>query len=250
MINFGAGKLIAIPSYLADGSAIANPTPVVFGTLQEVSVDFSADVKTLYGAKRYPIAAAQGKGKIELKAKYAEIDAGVVGSLYFGQAAAAGVKAAVFDYAATIPATPFQLTIDPPGSGTFVADLGVFNAATGAQLARVASNPATGEYTVSAGGQYTFASADEGDAVKISYEYSDTTGGQVWSLSNTSMSTMPSFVALLQNGFDGKNLVCKLNRCVSDKLALPFKSDDFAVYDFDAQAFADAAGDIGYLCMF
>jgi hypothetical protein len=45
-------------------------------------------------------------------------------------------------------------------------------------------------------------------------------------------------------------MVCKLNRCVSGKLSLPLKSDDFAVYDFNAEAFSDAAGSLGYICLF
>lgn len=251
MINFGAGKLIAVPTNLADGTAIANPTPVVLGTMQDISLDLSVEIKTLYGSKRYPIAVGQGKGKTEIKAKYAEIDGGILGSLFFGKAATAGIKAAVFDSAGTIPATPFQLTMAPPSSGTYVSDLGVMFDATGVQLTRVASAPATGQYSVNAAtGAYTFAAADTGKVVKISYEYSAAAGGQVWTMTNETMGYTPSFTLLLQNGYDGKNLVCKLNRCVSGKLSLPLKSDDFAIYDFEAEAFADAAGSLGYLCLF
>lgn len=251
MINFGAGKLIAVPTNLADGTAITNPTPVVLGTMQDISLDLSVEIKSLYGSKRYPIAVGQGKGKTEIKAKYAEIDGGILGSLFFGKASAAGIKAAVFDSAGTIPTTPFQLTMAPPSSGTFVADLGVMFDATGVQLTRVASAPAVNQYAVNAStGVYTFAAADTGKVVKISYEYSAATGGQVWTMTNETMGYTPSFTLLLQNGYDGKNLVCKLNRCVSGKLSLPLKSDDFAIYDFDAEAFADAAGNLGYICLF
>ena len=55
---------------------------------------------------------------------------------------------------------------------------------------------------------------------------------------------------LLQNTFDGKSLVVKLNRCVSGKLSLPLKSDDFAIYDFEASAFADSANSLGYICLY
>lgn len=253
MINFGSGKLIAVPTNLADGTAIAVPTPVVLGTMQDISLDLSVEMKSLYGSKRYPIAVGQGKGKTEIKAKYADIDGGILGSLFFGKASAAGIKAAVFDFAATIPATPgpYTLTISPPSSGTFVADLGVFNASTGVQMTRVASAPATGEYSVVvATGVYTFAAADQGKAITVSYEYSAASGGKVWTMTNETMGNTPSFAMLLQNGYDGKNLVCKLNRCVSGQLSMPFKFDDFAVYDFNAEAFADAAGNLGYICMF
>lgn len=252
MISFGSGKLIAVPTNLSDGTAIANPTPVILGAMQDVSLDVSVDLKTLYGSKRYPLAVGQGKGKIEIKAKHADIDGGVLGSLFFGKASTAGIKAAVFDFAATVPGTPFAVTIVPPSSGTFVTDLGVYNATTGAQLTRVdiSATPTTGQYKVSAAGVYTFAAADTAKPMKFSYEYSAASGGKIWTITNDEMGYTPSFTLLLQNGYDGKNLVCKLNRCVSGKLSLPLKSDDFSIFDFNAEAFADAAGNLGYICLF
>ena len=250
MILFGSGKLIAVPTNSADGSAIANPTPVLLGTMQDVSLDISTDLKTLYGNKRFPVAVGQGKGKIELKAKYADISAGVLGSLFFGQSATAGIKGVAMDVAGTVPATPFQVTPTVPGSGTWLTDLGVYNATTGAQLTRVASSPATGQYAVSAG-VYTFASADEDDDILFSFEYSASSStGKIFTIDNQLMGYTPSFSVLLQNEFDGNTLVVKLNRAVSGKLALPMKNEDFTVSDFDAQAFADAAGNIGYISMF
>lgn len=251
MINFGAGKLIAVPTNLADGTAIANPTPVILGTMQDIALDMSTEIKTLYGSKRYPIAVGKGKGKTEIKAKYAEIDGAILGSLFFGKAATTGIKSAVFDAASTIPTTPFQVTIAPPNSGTFVADLGVIFSATGVQLTRVASAPAVSQYSLNAAtGVYTFNTADSAKAVAISYEYTAAAGGQVWAMTNDIMGYTPSFSMLLQNTFDGKSLVVKLNRCVSGKLSLPLKSDDFAIYDFEASAFADSANSLGYICLY
>lgn len=251
MINFGAGKLIGIPTNLSDGSAVANPTPVLLGAMQEVSVDLSVDLKTLYGSQRYPIAVGQGKGKIEIKAKYADIDAGVLGSLFFGKAATNGIKG-IETESKTIPGTPFQLTITPPNSGTFATDLGVYDAVTNFQYTRVASGPTTGQYAVNTGtGVYTFAAADTGKVLKVSYEYTAaSTSGKIFNMTNETMGYTPSFAVLLQNQYDGKNLVMKLNRAVSGKLALPFKNEDFAIPDFEAEAFADAAQNIGYICLF
>jgi hypothetical protein len=250
MINFGAGKLIAVPTNLSDGTVIANPTPVILGTMQDIALDISVDLKTLYGSKRYPIAVGQGKGKVGIKAKYADISGGILGSLFFGKASTAGIKAAVFDFSATIPTTPFQATIAPPSSGTYVSDLGVVFSATGVQLTRVASAPITGQYSVNvATGVYTFAAADTGLGVKISYEYSAAAGGNYWNISNDVMGYTPSFTILLQNSYDNKTMVVKLNRCVSGKLSVPLKNDDFAINDFEAEAFADATDSIGYICL-
>lgn len=256
MINFGSGKLVAVPTNLADGSVVANATPVILGTMQDVSVDLSVETKELYGSKRYAIAVGQGKGKTEIKAKYAEINGAILGSLFFGKAPVAGVKAAVFDSPASIPSgSPYTLTVTPPGTGgAFVGDLGVVftSLVIGGeqQLTRVASAPAAGQYSVSNAGVYTFASADQGKSIAISYEYSATAGGQIFNLTNETMGYTPSFSMLLQNSYDAKTMVLKFERCVSGKLSLPLKADDFAVYDFEASAFANAAGSLGYICLF
>jgi hypothetical protein len=34
------------------------------------------------------------------------------------------------------------------------------------------------------------------------------------------------------------------------KQGLPFKNDDFTMTDFDAEAFADASGSVGYICQY
>lgn len=251
MIVFGSGKLIAVPTNLADGSPILTPTPVRLGSMQDVSVDMSVEMKKLYGAKRYPIAVGQGKGSVGVKSKYVEIDSKILGSLFYGKTATAGIKGAVFDFATAIPASsPYTITVAPPNTGTFVNDLGVFFAATGVQLSRVATAPAAGQYSVSAAGVYTFAAADTGKSVGMSYEYSSSGTGDIFRITNDVMGYTPSFTLLLQAGYDGKTLVMKLNRCVSGKLNLPFKNDDFAQYDFEAEAFADAADEVGYICLF
>ncbi len=69
----------------------------------------------------------------------------------------------------TIPATPFQITATQPW-GNWGSDQGVTFAATGVALTQVASGPTAGQYAVAAG-VYTFAAADVGKAVLISYGY-------------------------------------------------------------------------------
>lgn len=252
MINFGVGKLIAVPTHLADGSVIATPTPVVLGEMQDISVDLSSETKTLYGSGSYPIAVGRGKAKAELKAKYANINGAILGSLFMGKAPTAGIKDAMMDFPAAVPATSvYTITVAPPSSGTFTLNLGVIDATTGEPMTRVASAPTAGQYSVSNVGVYTFAAADASKAVLISYEYSaSSTTGQVFTFTNERMGYTPSFTVLLKTGYDGKNLVMKLNRCISSKLNLPLKNDDFALYDFEAEAFANPAGEVGYICLY
>ncbi len=76
----------------------------------------------------------------------------------------------VQDEPGTIPAAAaFQITALQTW-GSWMRDDGVKNAATGAALAKVTGTPATGQYAVNEG-VYTFAAADTGVAVLISYSF-------------------------------------------------------------------------------
>ncbi len=253
MILFGAGKLIAIPTFDALGAPISNAAPVVVGILQDVSVDISFEGKQLYGERQFPVAIGRGKGKIAWKAKSGDFSGGLLGSLLLGATPTKVRKAAVVDVAAVIPATPFTITADPPDEGAFVADLGVSNGSTGAPLRRVGASPATGEYSVNpATGVYTFAAADTLKPVLYSYEYqiADDVSSSLHTLTNNLMGYTPAFAALFYNQYQGKTNVMKLNNNVVGKLSLPFKNDDFTLTDIDADASADAANQVGYICQY
>lgn len=247
MFLFGAGELYATPKQDAYGAAIANPTPLNFGTLQEVSGDISFETKLLHGNKQFAVAAGRGKGKAAFKAKFADIDAAAF-NLLFGVTPSAGIKAVVSGFVGSVPGTPFQITVAPPNSGTFAADLGVKYTATGLALTRVGSAPSVGQYTVSALGVYLFNTGDQGtNNVAISYEYTAvSTTAQYGTISNMLMGYAPSFSIVLSNPFDGKTFTLHLNKCISNKLSLPFKNEDYAVPDFDFDALADASGELGY----
>ncbi len=253
MILFGAGKLIATPTTDAAGNTIAVPTPVSVAVLQDVSVDLDYETKTLHGAQQFALAVARGKAKISWKAKTGDFDSAALGSLLLGAQASASRKAAVVDFASAVPASsPYTVTIAAPDSGTFAADLGVTDVLTGKPLTRVATAPATGQYSVSAGGVYTFASADTGKAILVSYEYAvaSSNTSKLFTISNNLMGYTPTFSALFYNEYMGKKLVMKLNACVLGKQSLPFKNDDFTVGDMSADAFADASGSVGYICQY
>jgi hypothetical protein len=153
---FGAGVLIGTPLTDYAGNAIANPTPVQFGVAQEISLDISFDTKLLYGQNQFPVANGRGKGKISGKVKAAQVNGALFNSIMFGQGLTSGIVSDVYDViGAAIPATPFQITPTVPSSGTWSFDLGVRDS-NGVPMTRVASGPATGQYSVAAG-VYTFA---------------------------------------------------------------------------------------------
>lgn len=245
MYMFGSGTLFGTQLTDAFGVAIANPSPIQFGTLQDVSIDISGDVKELYGQLQYPVAVGRGKGKVTCKAKMAGVNGLLFNSIFFGQTLTAGTYAAVYDTVGTIvPSTPFQITPTIPGSGTFAADLGVINGTTGLAMTRVASAPATGQYSV-ATGVWTFAAADVGIRMFISYQYTAaSTVARRLTVQNLPMGYAPTFRCDLTESYAGKILTMTMNSCISTKLTIGSKQDDFWIPEFDFSAFADSGNNV------
>lgn len=237
--GFGTGELFGITSD-------ANPTPVRFGTLQEINIDFNFSMKELHGNKQFPEAIGRTKSKIAGKAKMGRIYSGVFSSLFFNQAASTGQRKAVIDETGTIPGTPYTVTV--ANSANFQEDLGVKFTSGGQYLTRVASSPTTGQYSVSAG-VYTFAAADTTKGVLISYTWNYTASGKLITVTSQLMGLSPTFKVILNNIYDSKQITVILYKCMSSKLTLPSKNDDFLVHDFDFEAMADDSGNIVTLSM-
>lgn len=236
---FGSGLLWGTPQQDASGNAISNPSPVLFGTMQDVSVDLSFDLKQLYGQNQFPVALGRGKGKIDCKAHIASINGAMLNTLFFGQSVTSSGIANKYDTTGTaIPSTPFTITPTVPSSGTWAQDLGV-RRADGTLMTRVASAPATGQYSVAAG-VYTFAAADTTVIVFIDYQYTfASTTSKNSNVSNLPMGYAPAFRADLLMPYAGKNLIMTLYWCIGSKLSLATKLDDFTIPEFDFQAAAN-----------
>jgi hypothetical protein len=237
--GFGSGTLFG---YRTD---VAVATPVQFGALQDVSLDFQFAIKELHGQYQFPLAVARSTAKVTGKAKFAQIGGRAFNDLFFGQALTTGQKITGLNEAANVPASPFQVTV--ANAATFVEDLGAVFAATGSPLIRVASAPAAGQYAASGTGVYTFAAADTGKAVLISYTYTTAATGQRITIANQLIGSAPTFKVVLSESYQGKVLQVELNQCVSTKLMLPTKHQDFIIPEIDFEAFVDAAGNLGSL---
>jgi hypothetical protein len=236
---FGSGLMWGTPTQDANGNAIANPTPVLFGTMQDVSVDLSFDLKQLYGQKQFPVALGRGKGKIDGKAHVASVNGAMLNSLFFGQTVTAGTALSdQYDTTGTTAAASVTPTV--PSSGTWVADLGVRDAA-GNQLTRVASAPAVGQYSVAAG-VYTFNAGQNAATPTLffDFKYSFTlTTAKKQDVSNLVMGYAPAFQTDLLMPYGGKNLVLTLYWCIGSKLSFATKLDDFVIPEFDFQGAAN-----------
>jgi hypothetical protein len=232
--GFGTGILVT------RRTDITNPTPTMFGVLQEVDLTFDRSLKELYGQNQYPVAVAASGTKITGSAKTGQIRVANMSDTFFGATPSVGNIGvpALPGETATIPATPFQVTV--ANGAAFVEDLGVYKQSDYTQFTRVASAPAVGQYAVNeATGVYTFNSADTTIPVYIMYTYNIAGSGTKFTITNPLMGNQPTFEMWFQEKFQNQTLTIRLLSCISGKLAWPFKNQDFLINQMDFQAFAD-----------
>jgi hypothetical protein len=238
--QFGSGVLFATPNA---GDLATNPTPMQFGTLQEVQVDIAFDTKQLHGRNQFPDDVARAKAKITGKAKFARFSAKLVNDLFFGQTLAVGQIKVALDETATVPTTPFQVTVT--NAAQFREDLGVMYSTNRKPLVRVAAGPTVGQYAVNTGtGIYTFAAADVAAVMLISYTFNVAATGANFTVKNKLMGFGPRFSCVLMQEYSGSQSDLKLYRSIANKLTRPTKTDDYTVPEFDFESFADDSGNV------
>jgi hypothetical protein len=242
---FGSGTLIG------KRTDITGTPPCLLGTLDSVSIDFDRKIETLLGQYSMAVAAGGGEFKISGKAKFARLQSTQINNLFLGQTLAAN---SMLEMTTGETDTVTSAAVTVANGSTLVEDFGVFYASTGVQLTPVASSPAQGQYVAPSGtpGTYTFNSADNGAAVLIYYSYTISSGNKI-SLANQLTGPLPVFEISLKETFNyfgtSKDLLVKLNACVSSKLSLPFNNAKFTVAEFDFQAIADSSNNIGTISL-
>lgn len=244
---FGTGQLFATP--------VGGGAPLRFGALQDVSVDFNGDIKELFGQYQFALDVARGKTKVEWKATTANIDANAFNQVFFDQVLTAGDQLTqVFNESATIPVAPAAPTVTATNGASFYMDLGVYYAVSGLPLKQVPIStavppvpPASGEYTVSSSGVYTFAAADEGLGILLNYLYEQAAVGGTLAINNELMGKTPRFQLVLSQVYDAKQFTLILYSCVAEKLTMPLKQDDYLMSEISGRAFANAANQIARL---
>ena len=131
-LSFGIGALVATPQ--------GGGSPVQFGTLQEVEVDFKSTLKELMGQFKFPVAVAAGAFKITWKAKSANVSASVF-NLLFGATPTVGQKLWAYteaDSTGTANSTTFTAAI----SGTAMTS-SAGTPVIGAQITGTGVSPGT-----------------------------------------------------------------------------------------------------------
>jgi hypothetical protein len=226
-------------------TGVTTPTPARFGALQDVSVDISFTTKQLFGQYQYPLAIGRGTAKITGKAKFAQFNAQSFNDLFFNEA---GVTAGEVITAVAESATPAGNFAVVTHNATFAQDLGVANATTGEVFQRVTGVP-VGNNNYSCNettGNYGFNSTMN-VAVLVSYNYTDAGNGSNIIIANQLLGSAPQFLVVLTETFSSNKLTLQLNACMSSKLTLTSKLEDFWVQEFDFEAYDDAANNVGKL---
>jgi hypothetical protein len=139
--GFGAGQLYS------KRTDITAQGPLRFGAFQELSMDFSGDLKEMYGSNQYALDVARGKSKIECKAKFGQFSGALFNAVFFGGTIATGQTLSIYQEAATIAA---PVTLDTSASTASGATL-PFTSTTGVVVGQsvTGTNIATGSYVLS-----------------------------------------------------------------------------------------------------
>jgi hypothetical protein len=232
--NFGLGGL-----YLVDNETPNQATQV--GVLKDVTLDISFDTKELRGSYTFPVDIAKAAGKIEGKAKFAQISGRLINEIIQGTLTAGATVIGSNNESGTVPGSS-AYTITVSNSATWATDLGVYDVTSSKFLSRVTSSPSTGQYSVAAG-VYTFAAADASHNVQISYAYTSATGNTV-TLTNNLMGRGTTYVVHLYNTYKGKNVGVKLYAVTLGKYSFAMKNEDFTDEDLDFMGFADGSGNV------
>jgi hypothetical protein len=236
---FSTGFLFATPVTQQAGVVAGELTPIRVGALRDVAVTGINTVNMQgVGQFTFPTQGAQAQARIRGKAAAALIDGKAIAQLWYGAAKlSAGATLLVADEPHTVPGSPYTVTIAPPNSGTWSADLGVLNQTTGKPMTLVTGVPTTGQYAVAAG-VYTFASADVAVIASISYLYT-TASGSTLAFANPMAGPSPTFRIVLQGEYNGRQVCRVFNACTCTGFTFGTTVEQFAMTDFSFEAMGD-----------
>ena len=230
------------------GNLPVNPTPIRL-LLQEVTIDFKADLKKLWTLSQFPISKARGKVDVMGKAKLCSFEPDPLNQLFFAQTETTGMSIPVDQEQHTIPNTAaFSVTVTN-SANTPLQDNGVYinsGPFAGELLIQVSGAPGPEQYNVSAG-VYNFNSADNAQNVLISYTYTNATRGKTLQMSNQIMGYAPEFRADFWGTFRTKYFGIRLNSCVMGTWSVPTKLEDYWVADITFDASTDATNNLGFI---
>jgi hypothetical protein len=238
MTLFGSGIVTLVP-------AGANPSPLQIAVLQDVSVEEKWGEKELRGRYQAPLDVARADLKVSGKIKFARLNANMLSAIRAGSTVVPGSTQVALNEAGTIPAPSGPYTIQTANHSTFVTNLGVYDKTAGLWMTCVASAPSTGQYTLSAG-TYTFAAADTGHIVAITYTFT-VAGGFTVAYANQLMGAASTFSMILWNEYTSSQghqsqVLTQFGAVRIPGFTTTVKNSDYTMYDLDYAVSEDANG--------
>jgi hypothetical protein len=214
----------------SSGNLPTFPTPIRL-LLQEVSVEFKADLKKLYTLYQLPIAVARGKIDVMGKAKIVNYEPNSINQLFWAQNLTTGIEIPVYNELDYIPSSS-TFTITVANGATFAQDHGVIYASgtnAGQLFYANTTAAAAGYYSVNTTtGVYTFSSLDNARAVYIDYTYTNSTVGATIALTAEIMGYAPQCTMDLWGNFRGKYLGIRLNQATLGSWTYPTRDSRLA----------------------
>ena len=234
-IQYGSGEVVATDS-------VGNSH--VCGLLQSCSVDISSNTKGLKGSNLYDeITAVMGQ-EVSIKAANAFCTSGLE-AVATGGTITTGSKWIQTD----AKAAAASVSITPPGSGTFVRDLGVI-LANGQPAKYNSGAPAVSEYHLTTGftvAPYIF-NAGETGTLQIKYLYSLSTGETLTVLNSAVGLLVPIGVRVFNVSSDSLGVIRKIGRYFPSttlaKFSVANKVGDFMSVDLEFKAMAAAGATV------
>jgi hypothetical protein len=237
--TFGAGRFFGINN-------VSAPTPMRSITTQDQSVDFKRSTKSLFGEKQFAAEIAAGEMQVTGKVTMGGLNARMFADLLFGDGSTTGQILQADRESGTIPAaTTYTVTV--ANSANFTTDLGVVYATganAGKPLVCVSAAPAAGQYSVAAG-VYTFAAADAGANVKLSYLYTQATSGETIAMTNQDQGPTGNFTSVMAMLYGTNQNILTLNNSIATDGGIATKGSDFAKPTFGFECATDSNDQLG-----
>jgi hypothetical protein len=231
-------------------------TPIVVAVLEDISLDVSAKIVDLIGNLQVAVDKAKAEVKWAGKFKTGYFAGGLIAAILSGSTIAAGSQQPIFGETFTLAGTSYTTTKGALTIAGTAGDLGVFDTTANKFLTAVASAPAAGQYVpATSAGLLTFAAADTGHVMQVSYLYTASSTGTTITYNNQYMGTNTTFAFRLFNNYQaaagGANVAAAaglyLPVVTIPKLSLAFKNAGFMDKNVDFECSANAAGQVAQI---
>lgn len=234
---FGAGRFYGV-------NTNTNSTPVPFHVAQDISLDFSRDIKKLYGVNQLPVDVAAGMLSVKGKVTNGTIAARALNDMMMGGTLSTGQVPNIA--AETITITTGSTAGTAANGAGFQQDLGVYGSTDGIPLVKVSTSAVltADQYAVTTLGVYTFSSLAARTGLKASYLYS-TSGGQNINMSNQAMGKIGGFRAVIAMLWSTDKATINMGNCIASDFGFATKLDDYMKPTFSFEAAADGDDTLG-----